>query len=245
MPHTQTSTNQKYILTMTVKQINSKHPEINLNQVMTPPGHHLQACTAILSPASQLLGKCAIRYWVFQMVSQIHALLCKLPYWQSLRRICRQETMCNLTSTEHRFLRNGDFKAGERRNLADMSWLIQHPHPFSPTETGLLKDRTIAGASQQADKGAMPWQSYMSSNTFSGRTQPGINKICVVCVCHWIVTGVFSLKGSTNSWKSGKFLQSRTLQTTCALKSTKASIFLARHQMTFEGLCGNNVKSLL
>lgn len=54
--------------------------------------------------------------------------------------------MCNLTSKEHRFLRNGDFKEGERRNVADMSWLIQHPHPFSPTERqDCLKTELLLG----------------------------------------------------------------------------------------------------
>lgn len=36
-------------------------------------------CRAILSPASQLLGKCAMRYCVFLMESQAHELLCELP----------------------------------------------------------------------------------------------------------------------------------------------------------------------
>ena len=39
-----------------------------------------------------------------------------------------------------RSIRNGEFKEGERRDKAGMSWLIQDPHPLPPAETGLLED---------------------------------------------------------------------------------------------------------
>lgn len=55
--------------------------------------------------------------------------------------------MCNPTSTRAQTPNKWRFKEEERRNMANMFWLVQDPHCFAPAETRLLEDRTVAGAS--------------------------------------------------------------------------------------------------
>lgn len=85
---------------------------------------------------------------MFQLETWTCAVLCELPYDKSQKLPCEfaGRQLCITQSQQvQRFLRNGDiFKEGERRYMADMSWLIQDPHPFSPAETGFLEYQTMA-----------------------------------------------------------------------------------------------------